>query len=129
MGGDLARGYLTVLSAEQAAALAKVNGPGLDALRGYLGSGQAVAFLGAGVSAPLYPLWDGLIGELVEAAAGRLTEKEAATCRVLAVSSPESVVEIVRRSLGTGLYREVCGRRCGCAPTPCRAGRGRRCRS
>lgn len=37
------------------AELAKVNGPGLAALREYLSSGQAVAFLGSGVSAPLYP--------------------------------------------------------------------------
>ena len=48
--------------------LARVNGPGLAALRGYLASGEAVAFLGAGVSAPLYPLWNGLIAELVDAA-------------------------------------------------------------
>ncbi len=87
--------------------LARVNGPGLTALREYLASGEAVAFLGAGVSAPLYPLWDGLIGELVDAAAPRLTDKEAATCRALARESPESVVEVVRRGLGPGMYREV----------------------
>ena len=46
-----------------------MNGPGLAALRGYLTSGEVVAFLGAGASAPLYPLWAGLIGELVDAAA------------------------------------------------------------
>jgi hypothetical protein len=33
-----------------------VNAPGLTALRAYLSSGQAVAFLGAGASRPLYPL-------------------------------------------------------------------------
>lgn len=66
MVGDAA-GYLDGLPPEQAAELARVNEPGLTALRGYLTSGQAVAFLGAGVSAPLYPLWDGLIGELVDA--------------------------------------------------------------
>jgi SIR2-like domain len=91
----------------QAEELAGINGPGLAALREYLVSGQAVAFLGAGVSAPLYPLWNGLIGELVEAAVGRLTGKQAATCRALASSSPESVVEIVRRSLGSGAYLAV----------------------
>ncbi len=102
MSGDFAAGYLGGLPAAQAAELARVNGPGLAALDGYLASGQAVAFLGAGVSAPLYPLWNDLIGELVDAASGRLTEKEAATCRALASSSPESAVEIVRRSLGGG---------------------------
>ena len=105
--GDRAAGYLGGLPAGQAEELARVNGPGLAALRGYLASGQAVAFLGAGVSAPLYPLWDGLIGELVEAAAGRLASEDADTCRALAHDSPEAVVEIVRRNLGTGGYREV----------------------
>ena len=107
MVGDLTAGYLGGLLGAQAEELARVNGPGLAALRGYLGSGQAVAFLGAGVSAPLYPLWDGLIAELVEAAAPRLSEREAATCRALARESPESVVEIVRRGLGPGVFREV----------------------
>ena len=63
--------------------------------------------MGAGASAPLYPLWDGLIAELVEAAASRLSEREAGTCRALARESPGSVVEIVRRGLGPGVYREV----------------------
>ena len=107
MVGDLVAGYLGGLPADQRAELARVNGPGLAALRDYLDSGQAVAFLGAGASAPLYPLWDGLIGDLVEAASGWLDEQEAATCRVLARQSPEEVVEIVRQQLGVGSYREV----------------------
>ena len=77
MINDFPTGYLDGLPADQRAELARVNGPGLAALRGYLASGEAVAFLGAGVSAPLYPLWDGLIGELVDAAAGRLSAEEA----------------------------------------------------
>jgi hypothetical protein len=107
MVGDLAAGYLGGLPSAQAEELAQVNGPGLTALRGYLALGQPVAFLGAGVSVPLYPLWNGLIGELVEAAVGQLTESEADTCRELAYDSPEAVVEIVRRSLGSGVYRAV----------------------
>lgn len=87
--------------------LAEFNKPGLSALRGYLASGQAVAFLGAGVSAPLYPLWTGLIGDLVDAAAGRMSEEETATCRALARESPEEVVEIIRQQLGVPNYREV----------------------
>ena len=40
-----------------------MNGPGLEALREYLASGEAVAFLGAGLSAPPYRLrGNGLIG-------------------------------------------------------------------
>ena len=66
-----------------------------------------MAFLGAGASAPLYPLWGGLIGELVDAAADRLTPAQVATCEALASSSPDAVVEVVRRSLGAGVFREA----------------------
>jgi tetratricopeptide (TPR) repeat protein len=107
MVGEPAAGYLGGLPAGQQEELARVNGPGLAALRGYLASGQAVAFLGAGASAPLYPLWDGLIGELVDAASGRLDEQQAVTCRVLARQRPEAVVEIVRQQLGDAGYYEV----------------------
>jgi hypothetical protein len=93
MGGD---DYLDGLPPEQAAELTRINEPGLTALRGYLASGRAVAFLGAGVSAPLYPLWTGLIGDLVNAAAGRLDDGQAETLRALGTQSPEEVVEIVR---------------------------------
>src|SRR4029077_19445125 len=81
MVGDHTADYLAGLPADQAAELDKVNGQGLTALRKHLHSGKAVAFLGAGVSTPLYPLWNGLISELVDAAAGRLEEREAQTCR------------------------------------------------
>ena len=99
--------YLAGLPEPQRAALGRVNAPGLAALTGYLSAGDAVAFLGAGVSRPLYPLWDGLIGELVDAGAGRLDDTEAATCRAMAAESPEEVVEIVRQQLGVAGYQEV----------------------
>jgi len=107
MSGDHADDYLAGLPADQRAELTRVNEPGLSALRGYLTSGQAVAFLGAGASAPLYPLWVGLIGDLVDAAAGRMSAEEADTCRALARDSPEEVVEIIRQQLGVPAYREV----------------------
>ncbi len=106
MSEDFPAEYLSGRPDPQRQELARVNGPGLAALRDYLASGEAVAFLGAGASAPLYPLWDGLIGELVDSVAW-LSDKEAATCRMLAHESPGEVVEIVRRGLGTGAYREV----------------------
>ena len=99
--------YLAGLPAAQRAEVARVNAGGMAALREYLAAGTAVAFLGAGVSAPLYPLWNGLIGQLVDAAAGRLDATEAATCRAMAAESPEEVVEIVRQQLGVTGYREV----------------------
>jgi hypothetical protein len=46
-----------------------VNMAGLDKLRSYFDSGRAVAFIGAGSSAPLYPLWTHVIAELIDAAA------------------------------------------------------------
>jgi SIR2-like domain len=118
MVGEHGAGYLAGLPPGQAAELARVNGPGLGALREYLDSGKAVAFLGAGVSAPLYPLWDGLIAELVDAAAARLSDREAETCRMRAKESPEEVVEIVREKLGAGSYREVLRRVLRVRPDP-----------
>jgi SIR2-like domain len=99
--------YLTGVTPGQRQVLARVNSRGLAALRRYLAAREGVAFLGAGVSAPLYPLWDGLIAELVDVAADRMSADEAATCRTLAQVAPEEVVEVVRRSLGAGSYREV----------------------
>jgi tetratricopeptide (TPR) repeat protein len=107
MVGDGDSAYLASLPADQRAGLERVNGPGLRALRDYLTSGEAVAFLGAGASAPLYPLWAGLIRELLDAAADRLTPAQVTTCQELASSSPDTVVEIVRKSLGAGVFREV----------------------
>src|SRR5690348_1777834 len=107
MPEKLAADYLTGLSSVQAQELIRVNCPGLAALRRYLASGEAVAFLGAGASAPLYPLWDGLIRQLLDAASDRLEEQEATTLRALAKGTPEDVVEVVRSSLDAGAYREV----------------------
>jgi tetratricopeptide (TPR) repeat protein len=101
MNGEFPSDYLSGLPDPQRAALAQVNKPGREALDEYLGSGEAVAFLGAGTSAPLYPLWTGLIAALVDAAADKLGEEEAATLRALAAQNPEEAVEIVRRRLGS----------------------------
>ena len=129
MVGDLPGDYLDGLTAAQRAELEHVNRPGLTALQEYLAAGDAVAFLGAGVSAPLYPLWAGLIGELIDAAAPRMSEREAETCRELAGESPEDVVEIVRPAWVRGSTGRCCGRPCRCVPTRRPAGRGRRCRN
>jgi hypothetical protein len=101
---DFPDSYMAGLSAGMRRELARVNRPGLAALRHYLSVGEAVAFLGAGVSAPPYPLWDGLIGELVDFTASGLDEREAEALRALAIQNPEEVVEILRRHLGHGVY-------------------------
>jgi tetratricopeptide (TPR) repeat protein len=99
--------YLARITSGQRQVLERINNRGLASLRRNLAAREAVAFLGAGVSAPLYPLWDGLINELVDMAADQMSADEAATCRRLAQQAPEEVVELVRRSLGAGYYREV----------------------
>ncbi|MFI7641400.1 SIR2 family protein [Nonomuraea sp. NPDC049400] len=99
--------YLDGLPEGQRERLARVNRPGLAALRDHLAGGEAIAFLGAGVSAPLYPLWQGLIKDLLDAAADHLSEDAQATCRALASQSPDAVVELIRRDLGAAEYREV----------------------
>ena len=107
MSADFPADYLAGLPEAQQAELTRVNKAGLADLREYLKSGEVIAFLGAGASAPLYPLWADLIGQLVDAAESALSGPQMATCRVLAQRNPEEVVEILRRSLGLPAYREL----------------------
>ena len=100
--------YLTGVPPEQAQQLAAVNRTGLAALRSYLDAGHAVGFLGAGTSTPLYPLWAGVIAELIDFAVDHgLEEAKAATCRAWADERPDAVVELLRRHLGVSRYREA----------------------
>lgn len=101
-----AQHYLDGLGDDQRAELVTVNGAGWTLLREILDEGQGLAFLGAGVSAPLYPLWAEVIVTLIDAA-DRLTEDEARTCRALAASNPDAVVDIVRDRMGAGDYQET----------------------
>jgi tetratricopeptide (TPR) repeat protein len=84
-----------------------VNEPGLARLHELLASGDTLAFLGAGASAPLYPLWHEVVEQLVEAARPKLTASEAHTYRDLSSTQPETVVEHIRRTIGAAAYREV----------------------
>ncbi|MGH3899812.1 MAG: SIR2 family protein [Pseudonocardiaceae bacterium] len=98
--------YLDGLPDPQRAQLATVNGSGWALLREILDDGQGLAFLGAGASAPLYPLWTEVISKLIDGA-DRLTEEHARTCRALAMSNPDAVVDIVRDRMGAGDYQEM----------------------
>ncbi|MGH3935514.1 MAG: SIR2 family protein [Pseudonocardiaceae bacterium] len=98
--------YLDGLPDPQRALLATVNGSGWALLREILDGGQGLAFLGAGVSAPLYPLWAEVISRLIDGA-DRLTEEQARTCRALAANNPDAVVDIVRNEMGDGDYHET----------------------
>lgn len=100
--------YLAGMAPEPARRLAAVNGAGVAALHKYLASGEVVAFLGAGASAPLYPLWQAVIAELIDAGQARgLGSDAAVTCRELAGEQPDAVVELLRRHLGTARYQAV----------------------
>ena len=112
MGGEAegmaaAGRYLEGLTDALQASLAEINRPGLAALTNHLTSGRAVAFLGAGTSAPLYPLWHGVIAELADAARDELGDQAVRTCQAMAASNPDAVVELVRRHLGQAGYREL----------------------
>ena len=104
---DACDAYLDALDPTSRATLAAVNRAGLKRLHEGLTTREAIAFVGAGASTPLYPLWDGVIGELVDAAADRLDDAEAATLRALAKTSPDAVVEVVRQQLRPEVYVEM----------------------
>lgn len=100
--------YLSGLSSEHAQRLARVNAPGITALQSYLRSERAVAIVGAGASAPLYPTWNSLISELIDFAILRGMPREAAdTCRLRSKTQPDAVVEILRRQLGVQVFRDA----------------------
>src|SRR3954454_6358372 len=89
--------YLMSLPEQQQVLLARENRRGVEVLRQMIDGRQAVAFLGAGVSAPLYPLWSEAISELILLSQDELSDEARRTCQELAASRPDSVVEILRR--------------------------------
>jgi hypothetical protein len=78
-------------------------------LRELVQQGEAVAFIGAGASAGLYPLWGGLIQRLAEEAESRSgatpTERDAWLVRVR--EYPDQVVRSIKAKLGEGTYAEL----------------------
>jgi tetratricopeptide (TPR) repeat protein len=104
---DAAYRYLECLDEGHRSRLVEVNRPGYAALGDYLAAGRAIAFLGAGASAPLYPLWGGVITELINAARADLGEQAVMTCLEMADRNPDAVVELVRLRLGGTNFREV----------------------
>ena len=109
MRGEIAVDYLTGLPAHGAgrAGQGEWSRAGGGARASWFRAGGCVFGCWGGLWSLPYPLWDGLIGELLDVAAARLPEKQAATCRVLARKSPEEVVSITLQQLGVASYREV----------------------
>jgi hypothetical protein len=72
-----------------------------------LADGRAIAFVGAGASAGLYPLWNQLIAQLADEAVRRGLPPEEdwkALVEEEAVSQPQDAVREIRRTLTDGIY-------------------------
>ncbi len=78
-----------------------------DALAGLLRAEQAIAFLGAGASAGMYPLWSQFIDQLADhaAAEGKAEARDAARWKADKTSSPQQRVNVIVRRLGEDKYR------------------------
>jgi len=79
------------------------------ALTKLVGSAEAIAYVGAGASAPLYPLWGELIRLLADAAvtAAKATERERELWCRRASSDPLATAHRIRSRLGPGRYAEL----------------------
>jgi hypothetical protein len=75
-----------------------------ERLRQLVREGQAVAFVGAGASAPLYPLWGTLLDQLIRASVekGLATADDVSVWRANAEKRPQQVVRGLREKLGDG---------------------------
>jgi hypothetical protein len=73
--------------------------------------GEAIAFVGAGASAGLYPLWAGLIGHLMDEAVSRglATDADRISWRQMRGQRPQTVTRLIKAKLGEGIYRSVLG--------------------
>lgn len=80
------------------------NSPVRARLHQLVQGGRAVAFVGAGASAPLYPLWGELLDQLIQTsvAKGLATADDARVWRSHADKRPQQVVRGLRDKLGDG---------------------------
>ena len=83
------------------------NRPVFEALVSILEAGKAIAFVGAGASAPMYPLWGKFIELLADhaVAEGKAEEKDAKRWKADTISTPQQRVNVILRKLGEPLYR------------------------
>ena len=83
------------------------NRPVFEALASILGAGKATAFVGAGASAPMYPLWGKFIKLLADhaVAEGKAEEKDAKRWKADTTANPQQRVNVILRKLGEPLYR------------------------
>lgn len=85
------------------------NDHALAALRALLKAREAIAFVGAGASAGLYPLWGKLLGGLMNAAVSRglASEDDRSFWRKLQQKNPQQVVRGIKEKLGPGIYGDL----------------------
>ncbi len=85
------------------------NPVAFERLRDLLIGGNAIALVGAGASAGLYPLWAELIQRLGDEAVnrGRSSNADRATWLRILADYPDGVVRSIKTSLGDGLYTEI----------------------
>jgi tetratricopeptide (TPR) repeat protein len=84
------------------------NEHAFDRLRELVTSGEAIAFVGAGASAGLYPLWGELIRELVSQAASRgATNADQKYWLQNFHNNPDVVIAGIKHTLGPGIYAEL----------------------
>ncbi len=78
-----------------------------DALAELLRAEQAIAFVGAGASAGMYPLWTQFIDKLADhaAAEGKAEARDAVRWKADKTSNPQQRVNVIVRRLGEDRYR------------------------
>jgi tetratricopeptide (TPR) repeat protein len=83
------------------------NRPVFDALTSTLPDRDAIAFVGAGASAGMYPLWGEFIELLADhaVAEGKAEPKDAARWKADKASTPQQRVNVILRKLGEDRYR------------------------
>lgn len=84
------------------------NRPVFDALTSALQDKEAIAFVGAGASAGMYPLWDELMERLADYAVteGKAAERDAARWKADTKSTPQQRVNVMLRRLGEARYHQ-----------------------
>lgn len=84
------------------------NGPVLEVLYKLLESGEAIALVGAGASAGLWPLWNEFLQGLIEHSQknGKISQDEAAYFLKDAPQDPLIIAQLLRKKIGDPLYFE-----------------------
>jgi len=81
-------------------------------LRGCIQQNNAIAFVGAGASAPLYPVWNTLINSLAEEAysLGLVDDSGKNYYQRLAMSEPQKAVRLIKTNIEKAKYQDLLSR-------------------